>query len=164
MAGSLAVDDDGHALFRLGLVDGGLGSGVDHHVRPHRLEPSENSPAILEQEYAVAKQDDLNLAPRRLDQRGCHLTHRRRSASCEQVPGLCEPRRWRPRFGYVHAPRAHRTTSNVFRQEDALQKLNPARHCRLAAAANKSPGDYAVSLFSYSPQQASRPNRSKLGV
>ena len=38
--------------------------------------------------------------------------------------------------------------------EYALQKIDPAGHYRLAAAANKSPGDYAVSLFSYGPQQA----------
>jgi hypothetical protein len=43
---------------------------------------------------------------------------------------------------------------NVFRQEYALQKINPAGHHRPAAAANKSPGNYAVSLLSGSPQQA----------
>jgi hypothetical protein len=51
-------------------------------------------------------------------------------------------------------PKAYRTTSNVFRQEDALKKVDPAGHYRLAAATNESPNDYAVSLFSYSPQQA----------
>jgi hypothetical protein len=50
-------------------------------------------------------------------------------------------------------PKAYRTTSNVFRQEDALKKVDPAGHYRLAAAANESLGDYAVSLFSYGPQQ-----------
>src|SRR6516162_6220201 len=48
-------------------------------------------------------------------------------------------------------PQAFRTTSNVFRQEDALQKIEPAGHYRLAVAANESPGDYAVSLFRHSP-------------
>ena len=38
--------------------------------------------------------------------------------------------------------------------EYALQKIDPAGHYRLAAAANESPGDYAVSLFRYGPQQA----------
>ena len=38
--------------------------------------------------------------------------------------------------------------------EYALQKINPTGHYQLAAAANESPGDYAVSLFRYSPQQA----------
>jgi hypothetical protein len=56
--------------------------------------------------------------------------------------------------GYVHAPQTFRTTSNVFHQEDALQKIDPAGHYWLAVAANESPGDYAVSLFRYSPQQA----------
>jgi hypothetical protein len=39
----------------------------------------------------------------------------------------------------------------VFRQEDALQKIDPAGHYRLAVAANESLGDYAVSLFRYGP-------------
>ncbi len=76
VAGPFAVDGDGHALLRLCLVDGGVGSGIDHHVRPRGLEPGENSLAILEQEDAAAKQDDLELAPRLLDQRGRQLTHR----------------------------------------------------------------------------------------
>jgi len=38
--------------------------------------------------------------------------------------------------------------------EYALQKIDPAGHYGLAAAANESPGDYVVSLFSYGLQQA----------
>ena len=76
VAGPLAVDGDGEALLRLGLVDGGVGGGVDHDVRPRRLEPRKNRPAILEQEDAAAKQDDLELATGPLDERGGHLTHR----------------------------------------------------------------------------------------
>ena len=75
MAGSFAVDGEGEALLRLGLVDGGVGGGVDHHVRPRGLKAGENGPAILEQENAAAKQDDLELGPRLVDQRGRHLTH-----------------------------------------------------------------------------------------
>ena len=67
MARPLAIDGDGEALLRLRPVDGGIGGGVDHHVRPRGLKPIENSRAILEQEYAAAKQDDLERAPRLLD-------------------------------------------------------------------------------------------------
>ena len=42
----------------------------------------------------------------------------------------------------------------LFHRGDALLKIDPAGHYRLAAAANESPGDYAVNLFRYSPQQA----------
>ena len=38
--------------------------------------------------------------------------------------------------------------------QQALLKVDPAEHRRLAAAANESPGDYAVSLFRYCPHQA----------
>jgi hypothetical protein len=47
--------------------------------------------------------------------------------------------------------RRHRTTSTV---SAGIQKIDPAGHYRLAAAANESPNDYAVSLLRYSPQQA----------
>lgn len=40
----------------------------------------------------------------------------------------------------------------------ALLKIDPARHSRLAAAANESPGDYAINLFRDCPQQA-RPSQ-----
>ena len=67
MAGPFAVDGESEALLRLGLVDGGVGGGVDHHVRPRGLEAGEDSPAILEHENAAAKQDDLELGPRLID-------------------------------------------------------------------------------------------------
>jgi len=114
-------------------------------------------PTFLKQEDAAAKQDDLELAPRLLDQRGRHLTHRPSDGDPHHVnksPASFSRGGGGFVAGYVHAPRANRTTSNVFREEDALQKIDPAGHDRLAAAANKSPGDNAVSLFSYSPQQA----------
>ncbi len=116
VAGPLAVDGDGEALLRLGLVDGGVGSGVDHHVRPRGLEASENSRAILKQEYAAAKQDDLELAPRLLDQRGRHLTHRPSDGDPHHVnKSPASVSRGGGGFvaGYVHAPRANRTTRLV---------------------------------------------------
>jgi len=134
------------------------GAGRSHLIDASAgLEASENSRAILKQEYAAAKQDDLELAPRLLDQRGRHLTHRPSDGDPHHVnesPASFSRDGGAFVAGYVHAPRANRTTSNVFREEDALQKIDPAGHDRLAAAANKSPGDNAVSLFSYSPQQA----------
>ena len=72
-------------------------------------------------------------------------------ATCEQVPDLFQRRLrlWlRPRTpGVSHDE--HRVPP-----EYALQKIDPAGHYRLAAAANESPNDHAVSLFRHSPQQA----------
>ena len=113
VAGPFAVDGDSEALLRLGLVDGGVGSGIDHHVRPRGLEPSENSPAILEQEYAAAKQDNLELAPRLLDQRGRHLTHRPSDGDPRHVnksPAFFSRGGGGFVVGYFHAPQAYRTT------------------------------------------------------
>jgi hypothetical protein len=46
--------------------------------------------------------------------------------------------------------RRHRTST----VSAGIQKIDPAGHYQLAAAANESPNDYPVSLFRCSPQQA----------
>ena len=57
-------------------------------------------------------------------------------------------------IGYDHPPQGVSQDEHRVPPEYALQKIDPAGHYRLAAAANESPNDYAVNLFRYSPQQA----------
>ena len=72
-------------------------------------------------------------------------------ATCEQVTDL-----FQRRLGHWLRSRTPGVSHDEHRvpPEYALQKIDPAGHYRLAAAANESPNDYAVSLFRYSPQQA----------
>jgi hypothetical protein len=138
MAGPPAVDGDGEALLRLGLVDvGGVGGGVDHQVRPRGLEPGENSPAILKQEYVAADQDDLELAPRLLDHRGRHLTHRPSDGDAHQVnksPASFSRGSGGFVVGYVHAPTriARRATcsAGIRSTEDRSSRTLRACSCR----------------------------------
>ena len=67
MARPFAVDLSASRLLRLGLVDRGIGGGVDHDVRARRLEPGEDGGAVGEVERRPAERDDLGLVARALD-------------------------------------------------------------------------------------------------
>ena len=69
MAGAFAVDPKRHGLLGLGLVDRGIGGGVDDHVRARRLEPSEDGGAVGQVDRRPGERDDLELRLRALQER-----------------------------------------------------------------------------------------------